>query len=185
MRVLLAASGSVAALKVPQLADFLVRADHEVQIIVTESADKFLECEAKVPLNVRVWRDADEWTTWQKRGDPVLHIELRKWADVLVLAPLSANTLAKITIGLCDNLLTNVARAWDYNHCWLVLAPAMNTYMWESDITRAQMQQVSSRHNVRVVPPVSKTLICGDIGVGAMADVQEIVACVNGLNHTA
>lgn len=62
-------------------------------------------------------------------GDPVLHIELRRWADVLVLAPLSANTMAKVAHGLCDNLLTSVVRAWDYAKP-MIVAPAMNTYMW-------------------------------------------------------
>ncbi len=57
--------------------------------------------------------DLDEETRWTKRGDPVLHIELRKWADALVIAPLSANTLAKISSGICDNLLTLVCRCWD------------------------------------------------------------------------
>lgn len=54
-----------------------------------------------------------EWELWKKRGDPVLHIELRKWADFLLVAPLSANSLAKISNGLCDNLLTLVCRAWE------------------------------------------------------------------------
>lgn len=57
--------------------------------------------------------DEDEQLRWTKRGDPVLHIELRKWADALIIAPLSANTLAKIANGLCDNLVTLVCRCWD------------------------------------------------------------------------
>lgn len=64
--------------------------------------------------------DEDDWRSWQKVGDPVLHIELRRWADVLLLAPLSANTLAKAASGLCDNLLTCVVRAWDFKKPLLV-----------------------------------------------------------------
>ena len=61
----------------------------------------------------RIHFDEEEWEAWKKRGDPVLHIELRKWAHVLLITPLSANTLAKISNGICDNLLTQVCRAWD------------------------------------------------------------------------
>lgn len=64
--------------------------------------------------------DEEEWHEWQKKGDPVLHIELRKWADLLIVAPLSANTLAKLAQGLCDNCLTSVVRAWDWNKPLLV-----------------------------------------------------------------
>ena len=66
--------------------------------------------------------DEEEWHEWQKKGDPVLHIELRKWADLLVVAPLSANTLAKLAQGLCDNCLTSVVRAWDWSKPLLVCA---------------------------------------------------------------
>lgn len=65
--------------------------------------------------------DEEEWHSWQKKGDPVLHIELRKWADILIIAPLSANTLAKIAQGLCDNCLTSVVRAWDFSKPLLVI----------------------------------------------------------------
>lgn len=64
--------------------------------------------------------DEDEWHDWKAVGDPVLHIELRRWADVYVVAPLSANSLAKLATGLCDNLVTCVARAWDFNRPMLV-----------------------------------------------------------------
>ena len=64
--------------------------------------------------------DEDDWRSWKAVGDEVLHIELRRWADVLVVAPLSANTLAKVACGLCDNLLTCVVRAWDWQKPLLV-----------------------------------------------------------------
>lgn len=65
-------------------------------------------------LLCRTAGDDDEWHEWSKVGDPVMHIELRRWADVFVIAPLSANTLAKLANGICDNLITCVARAWDF-----------------------------------------------------------------------
>lgn len=64
--------------------------------------------------------DEEEWREWRAVGDPVMHIELRRWADALVVAPLSANTLAKAAGGLCDNLLTCIIRAWDFGKPMLV-----------------------------------------------------------------
>ena len=95
---------------------------------------------ATAQLNVAgvpVFADADEWR-WQSRGDSVLHIQLRQWADVAVVAPLSANTLAKAALGLCDNLATCVLRAWDWRKP-LVVAPAMNTMMYEHPVTHEHL----------------------------------------------
>uniref|UniRef100_A0A0B6ZDI2 Flavoprotein domain-containing protein n=1 Tax=Arion vulgaris TaxID=1028688 RepID=A0A0B6ZDI2_9EUPU len=75
--------------------------------------------------------DTDEWEAWSSIQDPVLHIELRKWADIMLIAPLDANTLAKIATGLCDNLLTCVARAWDPQRA-LLFAPAEHFYVGAS-----------------------------------------------------
>jgi phosphopantothenoylcysteine decarboxylase len=122
-------------------------------------------------------------------GDEVVHIALRDWADVLVVAPLSANTLAKLSHGLCDDTLSCVVRAWDFGHNRdngssgkpLVLAPAMNTTMWHHPLTRQQLEQIQSWHvqnGVVVVPPQAKLLACGDVGVGAMADLADISRAV-------
>ena len=135
-----------------------------------------------------------------RRGDPVLHIDLRRWADILVVAPLDAHTLAKFALGLSDNLLSCVFRAWDFERP-VVLAPAMNTLMWNSPVTRrhlallledrgtssppsdwtlAEAVETFARHapTIVLVPPQSKQLACGDVGVGAMADVGSIVKVV-------
>lgn len=83
---------------------------HLVSVPVTSFLSQWvLQC-----AHPAVSQDEAEWREWRAVGDPVLHIELRRWADVLVLAPLSANTLAKVAHGLCDNLLTCVVRAWDF-----------------------------------------------------------------------
>jgi phosphopantothenoylcysteine decarboxylase len=95
---------------------------------------------------------------------------------VFVVAPLSADTLAKLAAGLCDNLLTSVARAWDWAKPFVV-APAMNTAMWEHPVTARQLAELV-RWGVRVVPPVSKALACGDVGNGALAPIDSIVAAV-------
>lgn len=154
----------------------------------------------------------DEWKAWNRLGDSVEHIALRDWADLLIIAPLSAHTLAKIAHGLCDDTLSCVVRAWDFGHYSsnnnsipgsgkpILLAPAMNTAMWEHPLTQQQLSQIQSfwRHTpdsavtntatssthdaatcgVVIVPPQSKLLACGEIGVGALADVTAILQSV-------
>jgi phosphopantothenoylcysteine decarboxylase len=125
-------------------------------------------------------------------GDPVLHIELRNWADVLVVAPLSAHTLAKFAHGMCDDTLSCVARAWWSANASsassistnkpMVVAPAMNTGMWQHPVTEQQLQTLISfaphPSLVTVVQPQVKTLACGETGDGALAPVQDIVEAV-------
>ena len=141
-----------------------------------------------------------------RRDDPVLHIEFRRWADLLVVAPLDANTLGKFALGLSDNFLTCLFRAWDFARP-VVLAPAMNTLMWESPVTRRHLRQiledrgdgqaegawtldgaaeVFARHapGIVLVPPISKRLACGDLGNGAMAEVAAIAGAVRSVFET-
>ena len=194
-RVLLAATGSVAAIRTPELCRALRTAGHEVRVAATEPALHFFD--PGELGGVELLRDRDEWTVGgYRRGDPVLHIELRKWADALLVAPLDANTLAKLAHGLADNLVTSVLRAWDFARP-LVLAPAMNTLMWDSPVTRRHFRQVLEDHGeggvaswsldevgdvfrrhcpgIVVVAPQSKRLACGDVGIGGMAEDGEIV----------
>lgn len=93
-RVLLAASGSVAAIKFGNLCHCFTEWA-EVRAVVSKSSLHFLD-KLSLPQEVTLYTDEDEWSSWNKIGDPVLHIELRRWADVLVIAPLSANTLGKV-----------------------------------------------------------------------------------------
>ncbi|XP_037357980.1 phosphopantothenoylcysteine decarboxylase isoform X1 [Talpa occidentalis] len=110
---------------------------------------------------------------WRFRSDPVLHIELRRWADLMLVAPLDANTLGKVASGICDNLLTCVIRAWDLRKP-LLFCPAMNTAMWEHPITAQQVDQLKAFGYIEI-PCVVKKLVCGDQGLGAMAEVDTIV----------
>ena len=121
-----------------------------------------------------VLKDADEWKAWQKRDDPVLHIELRKLSSLLLIAPLSANTLGKLANGLCDNLLTSVARCWDLKKKPFVVAPAMNTMMYEHPITEHQLKFLKETLGLRVLGTSYKKLMCGDEGYGALIDVATI-----------
>ncbi|XP_045215386.1 phosphopantothenoylcysteine decarboxylase-like [Mercenaria mercenaria] len=173
INVLICCTGSVAALKIPEIVARLLQEKIEVKVVTTDRALHFFDSST---LSIPVLTDADEWKAWTKRGDPVLHIDLRKWADILVIAPLDANTLAKISNGICDNLLTCVVRAWDLKKP-LFFAPAMNTYMWEHPLTYEQIEKLES-WGYREIPVVEKTLVCGDKGAGAMAEVSTIVEII-------
>jgi len=147
---------------------------------------------------VRVWKDSDEWfranhlrvveshgrgaVVAYQRDDVIPHIELRKWADILVIAPLSANTLTKLALGLSDNLLTSLFYAWDPNKP-VLMAPAMNTFMWQNPLTKAHLHAFLVCKNTKrsLVMPQSKKLACGDEGIGAMADIAVIVKKINSL----
>ncbi|XP_071297941.1 phosphopantothenoylcysteine decarboxylase isoform X4 [Agelaius tricolor] len=108
--VLLGVTGSVAALKLPLLvAELLKIPGLEVKVVTTERAKHFYNAQ-EIP--VTLYGDEEEWQLWKGRSDPVLHIELRRWADLMVVAPLDANTLAKVANGICDNLLALKIAAW-------------------------------------------------------------------------
>ncbi|KAH3765103.1 phosphopantothenoylcysteine decarboxylase [Pelomyxa schiedti] len=201
-RVLLGVTGSVAGIKASPIVGQLLRAGAAVVVIATKWGETFIQkadmyaaqrgASCTTPTasstqtshvqNVRqiegcpLLTDDDEWSCWNKIGDPVLHIELRKWADVMVVAPLSANTLAKLATGICDNLVTSVARAWDFKKPFLV-APAMNTVMWNHPFTHPQLETLKTL-GIQVIPPVSKMLACGEMGEGGLADISTIVAAI-------
>ncbi len=196
--ILLGVTGSVAAIKTPELLTALRARGHEVRVVATRAALYFFD-PTGWPDGTLV-TDDDEWPRRgagerYQREDPVLHIELRRWADALVIAPLDANTLGKLAAGLADNCLTCVARAWDVRRP-VIVAPAMNTHMWEHPATRRQLAQLAADYGVpiaqendvdavlaatqahrgtlTIVPPQVKELACGDVGLGAMADVEAI-----------
>lgn len=97
---------------------------------------------------------------------------------------MDANTLAKMANGLCDNTLTAVLRCWEFGQTRkrLILCPAMNTMMWEHPITKQHLEAVKAfDQDILVIPPISKTLMCGDIGLGAMANVNDIIETIKPL----
>lgn len=152
MNILLAATGSVAAIKYWHLFTELLKIG-EVKGVLTDKA-KFFTDKAKffpdrnyeIPLTEdhKIYTEKDEWE-WYSIGNRINHIELKDWADILVIAPLSANTLTKMAVGICDNLLTSVYYAWPKNKN-IVVAPAMNTDMWNNPLTREHISQLENRH---------------------------------------
>jgi phosphopantothenoylcysteine decarboxylase len=209
-RLILGVTGSVAAIRTPALYAQLNAAGHEVRVVATRSSLYFFDTtllgnaegeNAEVTTDGPLFRDSDEWPgTRYHRGDEVLHIDFRKWADLFVVAPLDANTLAKFALGLSDNFLTCIYRAWDFSKP-LILAPAMNTLMWDSPVTLGHLRQLIEYRTTEplpagwtldqapaiyaqyvpkiiLIPPQSKRLACGDVGVGAMAEVTQIAEVV-------
>ncbi|ODQ77036.1 hypothetical protein BABINDRAFT_163767 [Babjeviella inositovora NRRL Y-12698] len=185
IHILLGVSGSVATIKVPLIIDKLYEIygpdKMSVQVVATNAASHFLNG-LKIQAEVKVWRDKDEWCTPESRsrsvGDPILHVELRKWADILLVAPLSANTLAKMANGLSDNLLTSIIRGWN-PMTPIIVAPAMNTFMYTHPMTKRHVTQlVADCPWIEVLKPVEKVLVCGDIGMGGMREWSECVEIV-------
>ncbi|XP_034032321.1 phosphopantothenoylcysteine decarboxylase [Thalassophryne amazonica] len=172
--VLVGVTGSVAALNLPVLVSELLQLPGvDVRVVTTEHAKHFYNPDE---VSVKIYSDKDEWKIWTKRSDPVLHIELRRWADLLVIAPLDANTMGKLANGICDNLLTCVVRAWDTSRP-LLFCPAMNTAMWCHPITTSLISTLKEFGYVEI-PCITKKLMCGDKGKGGMAEVSTVVSAV-------
>ncbi|MCX6744925.1 MAG: class II aldolase/adducin family protein [Candidatus Parcubacteria bacterium] len=175
MKILLGVTGSVAAKLTPKLVKLLLKQGHVVQVVATEKSLYFWNQDQ---LEVPVVTEADEWPGIQYDQDAAItHIALREWADLMLIAPLTANTLGKMANGLCDNLLTSIVRAWDRQKP-VVVAPAMNTKMWEHPLTAEHLNKLGEWYPLSVVQPVAKKLACGDYGLGAMADLDSIVQSV-------
>ena len=177
--ILIAATGSVASVKLPLIVQRLRSVPKvEVQVVITKTCKNFFDVEDLRRTGVKVWEDEDEWKVWHEVSDPVLHIELRRWAHLLLIAPLSANTLSALALGLCNNLLTNTIRAWDPSRPILV-APAMNTYMYNHPITKKQLKFIKAEMTwVEIIWPIEKVLACKEVGMGGMAEWGDIVGRV-------
>ncbi|KAI7869460.1 flavoprotein [Spinellus fusiger] len=176
--ILIGTTGSVASIKVPELVDILNKNPNvDVRVLPTKASLFFLKDKQ---VNAKMYNDEEDWETWKVKSDPVLHIDLRNWADIMLIAPLDANTLAKIANGLCDNLLTCVVRAWDMSKPTIV-CPAMNTHMWNHPFTEKHLRILGDVLGFRIISPISKLLACGDQGIGAMEEPHNIASTLFGL----
>jgi len=167
--VLLGVTGGIAAYKAAELARELIRAGAEVQPLLTSSGERMVSRATFAALTGRpvpasVWDDPAA----------VEHVGLARWGHVLVVAPATAHTLARLAAGLADDLLTNVALAFGGP---VVVAPAMHTEMWEHPATQANLATLQER-GVQVVPPASGPLTSGDVGPGRLAELDDLVAGV-------
>lgn len=257
VNLVLGSTGSVAAVKIPQLCDALLareEIDFRIILLATEDAMRFIRpadadaMSGSVPGSTtaaaavadgavsrhevnRFGRQReleeviahhrtpsggarlvridgqDEWGIWaSSNATEVLHIELRRWADLCVVAPLSAHSLAKLAAGLCDTVLLELLRAWEYAPLPDAIAhtagtptllpptpqpvrgtmravptrpvavcPAMNTSMWTHPLTARHVATVRDDLGYAVWGPVAKRLACGDVGLGGMVEVPDLV----------
>ena len=168
-RVLLGVSGGIAAYKAAELARELLRSGAEVQPLLTAAGERMVSRATFAALTGRPV-PASLW------DDPaaVEHVALARWGQVLVVAPATAHTLARLAAGLADDLLTNVALAFPGP---VVVAPAMHTEMWQHPATRANLKLLAGR-GVMVVPPATGPLTSGDVGPGRLAELDDLVAGV-------
>lgn len=181
-RVLLGITGGIAAYKAADLCSKLVQAGAQVDVIMTEAATRFVAPLTFSALSGRPAR-VDMWTS--PGGDPIPHVHMAAAADLVIVAPLSANTLARLALGLADNLLTATLLATPIQNRkpaslasegvpW-VLAPAMESHMWANPMTQAHVAALRERGAI-IVGPGEGRLASGALGVGRMAEPAEILA---------
>ncbi|OSO88213.1 phosphopantothenate synthase [Cylindrospermopsis raciborskii CENA303] len=178
-KVIVAVGGGIAAYKVCQLISTLFQSQVELRVILTNSAQKFI-----TPLTVSTLSRHQAYTDddfWQPIYSRPLHIELGEWADLMVIAPLTANTIAKLAYGIADNLLTNTVLA---STCPILLAPAMNTDMWEQITVQRNWQQILTNPRFYAMETAHGLLACDRTGSGRMAEPEEIGVWVKSLLHT-
>ncbi|AFY34425.1 bifunctional phosphopantothenoylcysteine decarboxylase/phosphopantothenate--cysteine ligase CoaBC [Calothrix sp. PCC 7507] len=178
-RVLVGVGGGIAAYKVCEVVSQLFKTGVEVRVILTRSAQEFI-----TPLTLATLSRHSAYTDdlfWQANHSRPLHIDLGEWADLLVIAPMTANTLAKLACGMADNLLTNTVLA---STCPVLLAPAMNTDMWEQLAVQRNWQHLLTDSRFHGMGTASGLLACDRVGNGRMAEPQEILAYIQSLLHT-
>jgi phosphopantothenoylcysteine decarboxylase/phosphopantothenate--cysteine ligase len=165
-KIVLAVTGSIAAYKTPQLVRLLVKAGAEVRVLTTAAAESFVSPLALATVSKHpVLSNVSDGAAWNN------HVELGRWADVMLIAPCSANSLAKLANGICDNLVCAVYLSAT---CPVLVAPAMDEDMWLHPTTRNNIQKLRSYGN-QVIPVAHGELASGLIGEGRMAEPEDIV----------
>ncbi|MFK4810127.1 bifunctional phosphopantothenoylcysteine decarboxylase/phosphopantothenate--cysteine ligase CoaBC [Devosia sp. ZW T5_3] len=168
--ILIAVTGSISAYKMADVVSALTKQGHQVQCILSASAQQFITPLVLETLSGRPVKS----DLFGADISGTEHIDLARWADVFIVAPATANVLAKLALGLADDLLTTVALA---TKAPMLIAPAMNTVMWEHPATQAHLQTLQQR-GVGLVDPAAGTLACGEVGIGKLAPIPAIVAAI-------
>lgn len=165
--ILLAISGGIAAYKCAELVRLLVKQQVEVRVVMTQSALQFV-----APLTFQVLSGHPVYTEFltPEAESAMGHIALARWADIVLIAPATANVLAKLSHGLADDLLSTLYLAAT---CPVYVAPAMNQAMWHKPVTQHNIQLLLA-HGVQLIEPESGEQACGDVGVGRMAEPATI-----------
>lgn len=179
IHVLVAIGGGIAAYKSCELISQLFKKGAKVKVILTDAAEKFI-----TPLTVATlsrhpaYTDADLWQPTHSRP---LHIALGEWADLMVIAPMTANSLAKLAHGLADNLLSNTVLA---STCPVILAPGMNTEMWLQKSVQDNWQKLAQDKRYFPLHTNTGLLACDRIGQGRMAEPTEILTMIESIITT-
>lgn len=170
MNIVLGVTGSISAYKAADITSKLSKAGHDVHIILTDGGSKFI-----TPLALQTLSKNKVHTEFFEKGNPkeVKHITLAENADILVIAPASANIIGKIAGGIADDLLSATVMA-AATTTPVYLAPAMNTNMYENPIVQANIEKLAAL-GYKLIEPKESLLACGVTGKGALADVDVIV----------
>jgi phosphopantothenoylcysteine decarboxylase/phosphopantothenate--cysteine ligase len=166
-KIVLGISGGIAAYKSPELARLLMQEGASVQVVMTEAAQQFV-----TPVTMQALTGNPVYTSqWDSSiSNNMAHIELSRAADAIVIAPGSADLMAKLSLGLADDLLSTLCLARD---CPLLLAPAMNKQMWEHAATQRSAERLT-KDGVTLLGPASGFQACGEVGMGRMLEPSEI-----------
>ena len=166
-KIVLGISGGIAAYKTPELARQLIQEGASVQVVMTEAATQFV-----TPVTMQALTGNPVFTSqWDSSvSNNMAHIELSRSADAIVIAPASADLMAKLSLGLADDLLSTLCLARD---CPLLLAPAMNKQMWEHAATQRSVERLN-KDGVTLLGPASGFQACGEVGMGRMLEPSEI-----------
>jgi len=166
-KIVVGVTGSIAIYKALELIRRYTKAGAEVRVIMSEGAKRFI-----APLTFEaITRKTVLHEATESWADDNNHIDIGKWADIYVIAPVTANTLNKLSNGIADNLITQTALAFTQKQ--ILLAPAANTNMYQNNTTVASLKMLKILNFEEVVPQ-KKLLACGDEGTGAMADPEDI-----------
>ena len=171
--ILLAVTGSISAYKAADLTNQLTKLGHQVKILMTPAATAFI-----TPLTLQVLSKQAVLVEVMTEDDPkqIQHIDLGKEADLFLVAPASANTIAKLAHGFADNIVTSTALALP-SEVKKFLAPAMNTKMLDHPATQNNLETLKS-YGYQIIPPREALLACGDQGSGALASIETILTTI-------
>ena len=175
MNIVLGVTGSIAAYKAADIISRLKKLGHEVDVILTESGSRIITPITLQTLSKnKVYMDMFEEITPKE----VKHISLAEKADLMLIAPATANIIGKIANGIADDFLSTVVMA-AANTTPVYIAPAMNTNMYENPIVQANIEKLRS-YGYRFIEPKESLLACGTVGKGALADVEDILKVIEG-----
>jgi len=171
-KLLLGLTGGIAAYKAAELARLLVKRGADVRVAMTEAATRFI-----TPLTMQALTGQPVWTDlWDPRvSDAMGHIELSRDREIVVIAPASADFMAKLANGLADDLLSGLCLA---RRCPLVIAPAMNVEMWQNAATQRNVGRLREDSSIVFAGPAAGDQACGEVGLGRMLEAADIAATI-------